>query len=220
MGFGPRFELPHKVGSQDVTVVMRPAREGDGADMARYLEDFTVQQFVLLQGGMTPRDEDDYLEKARTNADVILWVVTVKDGDTETLVGVTGLVRQAGNRLSSGILFANRDYWQQGIAGLTHRLRTWYAFCELGAYAINSSYVEENAASGRALRSVGYIETGRDWRCHLTAGRWRDEVKLVCYNPHTVSILWPDGDVPAEVQVGLQLTSAALDRATDLLELR
>lgn len=224
MGFGPRFDVSHTLGKGDaareVIVTMRPAREGDGADLARYLEDFTVQQFVMLQGGPTVRDEDEWLERTRANADIIAWIVTVTDGEQETLVGTTALQRQPGNRLTSGILFANRALWGQGIASLTHRLRTWYAFCELGAYAIGSAYVEENQASGRALQGVGYIETGRELRWHFTAGRWHDKVSLVCYNPLTIRVLWPDGDVPESVMAGLKLTTAALDRAASYLFLR
>jgi RimJ/RimL family protein N-acetyltransferase len=221
MGFGPRFEIPYRIDNQDVTVVMRPAQDGDAVEMARLLGDFTVQQFVYIQGGMTPKDEEEFFEKVRTSRDQILWVVGVQHADeTETVVGITSLLKQRGNRYSSYIILANRALWGKGIAKLTHHFRTWYAFCELGAFAINSSYFDSNGHSGKALNGVGYVELGRNWRSHLTEGRWCDEVLVCCYNPLTISVLWPQGDAPELVKEALPKTEAAFARVREVLDLR
>ncbi len=221
MSFGPQFEIPHQIDGQPVTVVMRHAKDGDASKLAELLTDFGVQQFVNLSGGPTAKDEEEFLEDARTRKDGWLWVVAVRYEDgREELVGTTGLSRQPSNWLTSGILLSNRRLWRKGIAGVTHRLRTWYGFCELGAYAIESAYIEENVGSGAALRGIGYVEYGRLSRRHLTAGRWREMILLVAYNPHTVPVLWPDGDVPADVQAGLKKTEAALEYAANIIKPR
>lgn len=221
MGFGPRFEIPHRIDNQDLTVIMRPAQNGDAAEMARLLGDFTVQQFVYIQGGMTPRDEEEFFEKVRTSRDQVLWVISVKHTDEiEPVIGITSLLKQRGNRYRSYIILANRAFWGKGIATVTHQFRTWYAFCELGAYAVNSSYFDGNGHSGKALNSVGYVELGRNWRSHLTEGRWCDEVLVGCYNPLTISVLWPQGGVPKSVQEALPKTEATFAHVREVLDLR
>lgn len=220
MGYGPYFEIPHVIDGETVTVVMRPVREGDGKTYAKLLEDFTVQQYVSMQGGPTPKDEEGYFERTRTDDASIFWMITLQRGQQEELVGSTSLHLRTGNRLTSGILLANRPLWGKGIAGLTHRLRTWYAFRELGAYAIDSEYVDVNIGSGKALESVGYVESGRQYRAHFTNGRWYDLVSLSAYNPQTVTLLWPNGDLPAEIQAGLKKTQAALEAATKVINPR
>ncbi|WP_427923855.1 GNAT family N-acetyltransferase [Streptomyces sp. cg40] len=221
MGFGPRFEIPHTIDGEKVVVVMRPAHDGDAEKMAALLQDFTVQQFLYIQGGVTPKDEAEVFERARTSREQVLWIVSlVRDTESESIVGMTSLRKHRGNRYTSFIVLADRNHWGKGIARLTHQLRTWYAFCELGAYAIKSGYIEDNVSSGKALTGVGYVEIGRDWRAHLTNGRWCDEVSMVCYNPLTLGVLWPDGDVPEAVRKALPKTHSAFELARDVLKPR
>ncbi len=215
--------MPHRCDKQDVTLIMRPAQDGDAARLAELLGDFTVQQFLFLQGGPTTQDEQDFLERLRTTSEEIVWMVALRreaEGPEE-FVGLTSLRRQRNNsRLTSGINLANRTLWGKGIAGATHVLRTWYAFCELGAYAIDSSYVEVNEASGRALAHAGYAEVGRQPRAHFTAGRWYDIVHMACYNPQTAGVLWPREDIPAAVREAMSRTEATLKKATSIIKPR
>jgi hypothetical protein len=120
----------------------------------------------------------------------------------------------------SGILLSNPSFWRKGIAGLTHMYRTWFAFAVLGLTHIVTEYVEDNIGSGQALRSVGYIDSGRQHRLHYINGRYRDQVLLTCYNPLKSALLWPDGDIPAEVMSGLQRTQQVLDQVRKTLQAR
>lgn len=220
MGFGPRFEAEHTVGSESFTVIMRGYSEGDAMVLAGMLDDYRMQQFVHLSGSPTVKDEEEWLERVRTSKDQTIWMICVRQQDEETLVGSTSLAWSGSQRLCSGILLSNTAWWGKGIASLTHRFRTWYAFRELGAYAIDSGYVADNVASGRALRSVGYIDYGRLWRSNFTAGKWRDEILVVCYNPLTASVLWPDGKIQAKVQRGMQKTQVVLDEVQNIVKPR
>lgn len=133
MGFGPRFEVDHTVNDELFTVVMRGYAEGDATAMADMLDDYRMQQFVLLSGSPTAQDEQDWLEGIRHNQDVIQWMVSVRCENKEILVGTTGLRKTVrAGWLSSGILLCNTKWWGKGIASTTHRFRTWYAFRERG----------------------------------------------------------------------------------------
>lgn len=218
--FGPRFEIPNTVGDESFTVVMRGTKPGDAEALSELLGDYTAQQFILMSGTPTIKDEEEWLERIRTDQFSTTWLIDVVQGNKEEFVGTTGLHHDHANFLSSGILLANKAWWGKGIATLTHQFRTWFAFRELGAYAIASSYAADNEASGKALRKVGYVDRGRLWRWRLTAGSFRDEVELVCYNPATISLLWPDGGMPAVVKKGLPKTIKALEYVDNIIEPR
>ena len=103
MGFGPYFEIPHRIDERDALVTMRPPKDGDAAEMARLMQDFTVQQFLFLQGGMTEKDEEDFFERCRTSREHVLWAISVAYEDQpEELVGVTSLHRQRSTRAGPG----------------------------------------------------------------------------------------------------------------------
>jgi RimJ/RimL family protein N-acetyltransferase len=191
--------------------------------MARLLQDGVTLDFVSLGHSPTEAEERTHFEATGQDHNIIDWMIAVRVEGTEELVGVTSLQLGKGwnysRRLSSGILLANRTWWGQGIASTTHRLRTWYAFNTLGAYGINSSVLEGNDGSARALMGVGYIEVGRELRTWLKNGRWLDATQLNSLNPAAVSQLWPDGNVPDDVQAGLIKTQAALDWARETIPL-
>lgn len=148
MGFGPRFEIPHTVDGKPCTIVMRGQQPGDAEALADMMDDYTVQRFMLIRASFGLKDEEEWLESTRTNRAVTSWLISVIQDDKEVLIGNTALRQLDCNRLASGILLAKPEYWGKGIASLTHRLRTWYAFAELGAYAIESDYIADNVASG------------------------------------------------------------------------
>lgn len=220
MGFGPRFEIPHIVDDKPITVIMRAPQDGDAAALAAMLDDYIVHQFIEMDGSPTPKDEEEWLEKVRQDHDNFVWLVSVKHGEGEELVGTTNLYNKGWNRLTSGIVFGARQWWGKGIASKTHEFRTWFAFMQIGAYAIDSVFCETNVASGRALAKMGYIECGRRWKCEYTGGRWHDHIQLVCHNPLAVPILWPAGDEPEVVREGVAKTQAVIERVSAIIQPR
>lgn len=219
--YGPRYEFAHESrAGERMSIAMRPAQDGDPAAFAPMMSDPAVQAYLGRQTGQTIRDEEEFFDRMRTDKDSYLWVieVTLEGAGAET-IGCTSLHTRMGNRFGSGYVCGRPEYWNRGIASATHRLRTWYAFCERGAYAIDSSYADANEFSGRALRGVGYLEVGRRPRSFLRGGRWHDEVLLSCYNPAATGILWPEEGVPAAVREALPRTESALESARQLLAL-
>ncbi len=219
--YGPRYEFAHSTRDGDaMTIVMRPACDGDAAAFAPMMSDPLVIAHLGRYVGQTVRDEEEFFDRVRTDSEGYLWILEViPQGGEPVTIGTTSLTGRLGNRLCSGFNIGRPEFWNKGIAGATHELRTRYAFCELGAYAIDSFYSEANVHSGRALRRVGYVEIGRRPRALLRGGTWHDEVMLSCYNPATLGLLWPDDDVPQEVMEGAERTRSALERARQRLAL-
>lgn len=215
--FGHTFVIPHGA----YQIVMRKPGENDAQILSSYMDDYIASQFVIVNSAMTLQDEVEWLEKTRKDRDSFVWMVDlVKDGEQPILAGVTSLHCHGTNHWSSGMFLSNRELWGLGIASMTHKLRTWFAFAELGAYFITSSFVNDNPASGRALASVGYIQVGRCPRCRLVAGKWRDMIDLVCYNPATLSILWPEGDIPNHIVEATVRTEEAMRFTEGLIKPR
>jgi RimJ/RimL family protein N-acetyltransferase len=56
------------------------------------------------------------------------------------------------------------------------RLRSRYAFAELGLNKLKSMHIEGNVASGRAMASAGYRRVGVLRQEFYRDGRWHDAV--------------------------------------------
>ncbi len=218
--FGPRFEVEQANAGQPFTIVMRGPQPGDAEKLSSLLCNYRVNEFITIGGSMTIKDEEEWLEKARTDQGVVEWLVAVKQDDKEELIGVTGLGRRSAHYYESGIVLADTNWWGKGIASVTHRFRTWYAFNELGLYGIDSGYRDGNTASAKALAGVGYVEFGRLPKCSLVGGVWRDEVILRCFNPATLCVLWPDGKVPKKILRATKKTLVALEYAKKIIQPR
>lgn len=224
--FGPRFEMAHTMILDEeqhgsFKIVMRGPQDGDAEALASLMGSYTTQQFMLMRGTKTVKDEEEWLEKVRTNNDEVSWLISVVMADKETLIGTTHLRTVDDYRLASGILLADQDWWGKGIATLTHKFRTWYAFREMGAYSIESNFIWDNLASGKALEKVGYVRCGVLPRYRLIAGEWRDQVLMICHNPVSKDLLWPGSSSPdSKIIRGMKQTQQVLEDIDGLIQHR
>jgi RimJ/RimL family protein N-acetyltransferase len=105
----------------------------------------------------------------------VVWAISLRT--TGALIGTTGLHRITWRHRHawSGIILGERTAWGHGYATEAIRLRTRYAFLELGLEKVLTSVYSGNAASRRVLEKVGYRECGRLRRNRFFAGEWHDE---------------------------------------------
>ncbi len=75
---------------------------------------------------------------------------------------------------TTGIIIGERDEWGKGYAGEAMRLRTRYAFRELGLEKLITTVMAPNEASRRALERAGYRQCGTYRRHFLVDGQWHD----------------------------------------------
>ena len=133
-----------------------------------------------------PYGADDarfFLEQVVPNEWV--WAVTVQGSGV--LVGTIGLTPEESADTAELGYWLSPAFWGQGITTEAARAVVSYGFDGLGLPVLTSGYFEDNPASGRVLRKLGFIETDRAMRPCLAAG----------------------GDVPA---VRMELPRSPLDR--------
>jgi RimJ/RimL family protein N-acetyltransferase len=97
-----------------------------------------------------------------------VWAVTLKG--SSALVGVVGLTPAADANTAELGYWLSSNHWGQGIATEAARAVVAFGFEVLGFPSLTSGYFEENPASGRVLKKLGFIETGRMMWPSLAAG--------------------------------------------------
>jgi RimJ/RimL family protein N-acetyltransferase len=154
---------------------LEPPRAEQAAAYARWFADPEVTRYVLRRTPPSARQEEEWLEEmARSEHDVV-WVLVLREG--QTLIGMTGLHRidWVSRHAWSGIVIGDPAHWGKGYATEAMRLRTAYAFTELGLEKLNTTVFAENEASRRALQHAGYRQAGLLRRNRWAGGRWHDE---------------------------------------------
>lgn len=151
------------------------------------VQSLSITKYMLTQAKVL-EDEYEWYERTRTDKRSIVWGVWVIDGDERRLIGTSGLhdiEKEFFFQATSGSLIFDRDYWGKGIASAIHRVRTWYAFHQLGMDRILSEVLHGNTASRRALEKTGYVVTHVQRNFKFVDGRLHHMDHLECINPNT-----------------------------------
>ena len=102
----------------------------------RWLADSEVTRHLVHRNPPTLRQEEELLEKAAEDPNRVIWAIVLKDRGK--LIGVIALdkidwrLRDA----ESGIMIGDKSEWRHGHASEAMRLRTEYAFMELGLHKV------------------------------------------------------------------------------------
>lgn len=141
----------------------------------RWFADPDVTHYLLLRHPPSPSQEQEWFDHISTSQDEIGWAIMLNDGDQ--LIGSTGLrqIDWRNRHASSGIMIGEKDHWGKGYATEAMRLRTAYAFRELGLEKILTSVIGPNHGSRRALEKAGYRQCGLLRRQRYFDGTWHDE---------------------------------------------
>lgn len=98
----------------------------------------------------------------------LVWALTLRSSDT--FVGTAGLsVTDDQDTAELGYYLAP-PHWGFGLATEAARAIIEYGFAIAGFVAVTAGHFEENPASGRVLRKLGFVETGRGERPCLATG--------------------------------------------------
>ena len=151
-----------------------PPRPEFFPDYVRWFADMTVTRYLLYRTPFSMKQEEEWYEETARDASKMVWALTVKA--TGRLIGNVGLDRidWRNRRAESGTVIGERDEWGKGYATEAIRLRTAYAFRELGLEKVLTFVVLPNDASRRALERVGYRQFGLSRRHMLVDGHWHD----------------------------------------------
>jgi RimJ/RimL family protein N-acetyltransferase len=104
------------------------------------------------------------------------WAITLAGSDR--LVGAVGLTPdESGETAELGYWLA-QSCWGGGIATAAARAVVSFGFDNLRLSMINAGYFAENPTSGRVLRKLGFVETGRSTRPCLAMDRCLPAVEM------------------------------------------
>jgi RimJ/RimL family protein N-acetyltransferase len=145
------------------------------ASYVRWFADTDVTRHLLLRNPPSLQQEATWFERVAGSQEDIVWAIVLNEG--ERLIGNTGLhqINWRHRHAHSGIMIGEKDQWGKGYASEAMRLRTAYAFHELGLEKILTSVYADNHGSRRALEKAGYRQCGLLRRQRYYAGTWHDE---------------------------------------------
>lgn len=164
-------------------LLLRPWRRADVDAITRLLDDPEMADFLIV----IPRPFVDFDARTLVRA---AWrrlttgrgfdlAVVLKESPEEP-VGSVGLgLSEAGKRGDLGF-WIGREHWRRGYA--TEAARKLMAFARevLGVTEFTATAAEDNAASIRVLRKLGFAETGRGTKDVPSTGKERAVIHFAC----------------------------------------
>jgi RimJ/RimL family protein N-acetyltransferase len=155
-------------------VRLEPPRPEWAPIYQRWLADTEVTRHLLHRNPPSLHQEEDFLEKAAEDPNGVIWTIVLReDGRPIGMIGLDKIdwrLRDA----ESGIAIGDKGEWRRGHASEAMRLRTEYAFMELGLRKIWTGVQMPNVGSRRALEKAGYRQCGVMRRHFFVGGRWLD----------------------------------------------
>jgi RimJ/RimL family protein N-acetyltransferase len=137
-----------------------------------WFADTEVTRFLKRNAPPTRKEEEEWLERTARSDTEVLWGIFV-EGRHVGSIGIHA-INWRSRRASTGIIIGDKRWWGRGVASEAMRLRTRYAFDELGLEKLVTTVFEGNPASRRALEKVGYRTVGVYRRHEFRNGRWWD----------------------------------------------
>lgn len=164
--FGPVIEGQH--------VRLEPPRPEWSPAYQQWLADMDVTRYLLHRHPPSAKQEEDDLEQAAGDPHRVVWAIALRDDGRP--IGATALekIDWRNRDAESGIMIGDKSHWRRGYASQAMRLRTEYAFLELGLRKVWTGVWMPNEASRRALEKTGYRQCGLMRRHAFADGRWHD----------------------------------------------
>jgi RimJ/RimL family protein N-acetyltransferase len=155
-------------------VRLEPPRPEYLAAYQRWFADMEVTRYLLYRFPFTVKAEEEWLEQVGKDPSQVMWAIVLKHNGR--LIGNAALERidWRNRRGESGTVIGEKDEWGKGYAGEAMRLRTRYAFRELGLETVTTRVVVANDASRRGLERAGYRPAGVLRHHYFVDGRWHD----------------------------------------------
>jgi [ribosomal protein S5]-alanine N-acetyltransferase len=143
--------------------------------VAKWRTDLEATRYLLiLQFPPSPKQHEDWLEKVAASQDDVVWSVFEKsDG---ALVGLCGLEKISWrHRHAVGWTFlGEKQRWGRGLGSEAARLRTSFAFSQLGFEKVMTEIYTGNAVSIRMVQRLGFRPAGILRRHRFVDGIWQD----------------------------------------------
>jgi RimJ/RimL family protein N-acetyltransferase len=131
---------------------------------------------------VTDEKAEARFKEAGENTTSVEWTIAYQ-AEPVGSTGIFGIdwVRRDGE---SGIFIGRHDLFGRGIASESVRLRTGYAWSELGLHRVHNWIALANRGSRRANEKSGYKQMGLYRKSFFRSGEWYDEWLGEAF-PHT-----------------------------------
>jgi len=155
-------------------ISLEPMRLEDIDTFRDWLSDLEITRYLLVRFVPSRRQEEEWYDHAARNESSVHWSI-VAGG---TPIGNTGIhgIDWINRHATTGTIIGDREYWGKGYASEAVRLRTGYAFSELGLERLETESLAENHAMHRVLEKSGYIRIGLRRRHVYRGGTWHDAI--------------------------------------------
>jgi RimJ/RimL family protein N-acetyltransferase len=165
--FGPILRGPK--------IHLAPPQPAYLATYVRWFADPMVTRYLSTRNTPSLKQEEEWYERMAGAQDHIVWAILLNEEGT--LIGNTGLhnIDWRHRHAESGIMIGETAQWGKGYASEAMRLRTAYAFAELGLEKVMTRVYDDNHASRRALEKAGYRQCGMLRHHRYSGGKWHDE---------------------------------------------
>ena len=139
----------------------------------RWLNDPEVTRWLAQYLPLTRLAERAFFERMASPKDDITWAV---HDENDRHIGGTGLhgINWHHRSAVSGIVLGEKDVWGKGYGSEVMRVRTKWAFEELGLHRIESECFVENIGSATCLARAGYRQIGVARKSRWRRGAWHD----------------------------------------------
>jgi RimJ/RimL family protein N-acetyltransferase len=143
--------------------------------LPNYIRWFSDPEVTRYLGNMFPptiAQENEWYENVAKSERDLLWAIMVGDKH----IGSTGLhaISWRNRRAITGNMIGDKSEWGKGYGSEAVRLRTRYAFHDLGLEKLETEAFLDNKASQRCLEKAGYRQYGVRRRHEFRDGRWQD----------------------------------------------
>ena len=165
--FGPRLDGANGVSLRTPTL-------DDHSVFVRWMLEPETSRFW---GGRIADIRDEAFEERHTkdadSPNSVTWSIAFED----QTVGFTGLfdIDWIARDCESGIFIGRHDLYGRGIASETIRLRSDFAWRELGLQRVHNWISLRNRGSRRANEKAGYTQMGLMKRYVFRSGQWYDD---------------------------------------------
>lgn len=153
---------------------LEPPRLDDIPLFCDWFAHLEVTRTLLMRFVPSLQQEEEWFKRTAQSDAIVYWVMRV-DGRTvgaSALEEIDWINRHAG----SGTIIGDPADWGKGYASEATRLRTDYAFQELGLERLETQSFAENSRMHRALEKSGYQMIGRRRRYVYKGGEWHDSL--------------------------------------------
>jgi RimJ/RimL family protein N-acetyltransferase len=138
----------------------------------RWMNDPEVTASLEFNLGISRKQEEAFFDRLEGQNDTdFTWAIL---DQSDQHIGFIGLHRINWRHRSAtgGIVIGERSAWGQGLATDAVRVRTRFAFAQMGLHRINGHTI--NPAMKRVYEKCGYKQEGTARKMFWREGRWHD----------------------------------------------